>query len=113
MKITNTASVIISALENQVSPEHIAATLAAALSATTTSRSGTVEPDTRSRLQAASLMLAYQVGRPLERSESVNVSLDADSAVEIEERLRSSPALRQVLRRVLDGIEADSAVIEA
>lgn len=111
MKNTNPALAITSALENQVSPEQIAATLAAALSATSTSRSGAIEPDTRSRLQAASLILAYQVGRPLERSESVNVNLDGDAALGIEERLRQSPALRAIFRNILEKVD-QTRVIE-
>jgi hypothetical protein len=81
-----------------------------ALTATSISRSGAVEQDTRSQLQAASLILENRVGRPIQRSESVNVELSADSAVGMEERLRHSPALRGLLRKMLERVEDDQAI---
>jgi hypothetical protein len=99
------AQAITAALEKLVSPEQVARALSDALSATNTSRNGVVESDTRSRLQAASLILSYQIGRPVERSESINVNLDADAAMGIEERLRQSPALRATFRNLLEKVD--------
>lgn len=62
-------------------------------------------PDNRTRL-AASIYLANQIiGTPIQRSESVSVNLDADSAAGLEDRLRKSPALRATFRRILDATE--------
>lgn len=97
----NPSAAIAAALGKVISPERIATALSDALSATTIARSGVVEPDTRSRLQAASIILAYMVGRPVERSETVTIVADADSRLDIQERLRRSPALREQLARSL------------
>lgn len=104
---------IAAALEKEISPDQVAKVLRDALSATTLSRSGAVEVDTRSRLQAAALVLSYQVGTPVQRSESVNVNLDADSAVGLKQRLAHSPALRKVLQGMLDEVEKSGPTIEA
>lgn len=101
-EITATPSAAISAALNKIiTPERIATALSDALTATTIARSGVVEPDTRSRLQAASIILSYTVGRPVERSENVSIIADPDSRVDIQERLRRSPALREQLARSL------------
>ncbi len=97
----NPSAAIAAALGKVISPERIATALLDALTATTVARSGVVEPDTRSRLQAASIILAYTVGKPVERSENVSIIADPDSRLDIQERLRSSPALREQLARSL------------
>lgn len=107
---TSSSQAIAAALEKVITPEQLAITLSEALSATTVSRSGVVEKDTRSRLQAASLILSYQVGRPVERSETVTVNVDADSTVDLSERLRHSPALRALFRKILDSAEGPTAI---
>lgn len=104
MKSNNTESQsrsLAAALEAEVPSGRLAAVLSDALSATTLSRDGRELPDTRSRLQAASLILAYQIGTPVQRSESVVVSLDADQSEDMRGRLRHSPALRAAMRRAL------------
>jgi len=63
--------------------------------------------DNRTRLAATSLALAYLIGRPVERQEILTVSVDADAEAGLAQRLKSSPALRQVFRRVLDEIDGD------
>lgn len=95
------------AIARSAPPERLAEVFADALSATTTSRAGIIEQDTRSRLQAAQLLLAYSVGRPVERVETINVNLDADSSIGLAERLKASPALRKSLRLVLEQAEAE------
>lgn len=96
-----------SALAANVTEERLATAIGDALTATQANRDGTVTPDHKTRLQAASLGLAYSHGRPIERVESINVNLDPDSQLGIEERLADSPALRQALRKTLD--KCDSA----
>ena len=53
------------------------------------------------------MALAYKVGTPIARSEAVNLNLDADQAVGLADRLRHSPALRQLFRKMLGEAEAD------
>lgn len=106
----NPATTLALALGKEAPPERLAQVLADALSATTTSRSGVTEVDTKSRLQAASLILAYQIGRPIERSESITVTLDAEHQSDMAERLRHSPALRAAMRRALE--ESGEPMIE-
>jgi len=62
-------------------------------------------PDNRTRLAIATYLGNHILGTPVQRTESVSVNLDADSAVGMRERLQNSPALRQVFRRVLDEID--------
>jgi hypothetical protein len=89
------------ALAAEVPSARLAAVLSDALASTVMSRSGQVLPDTRSRLQAASLILAYQIGTPVQRLESVVVTMDADQSKDTAERLRHSPALRAAMRKAL------------
>lgn len=96
-----------SALAANLPEERLASAISEALTANQSNRDGTVTPDHKTRLQAASLGLAYSHGRPIERVESINVNLDPDSQLGIEERLADSPALRQALRKTLD--KCDSA----
>jgi len=66
---------------------------------------GKESPDIRAREAGLKLALAYKVGLPVQRSETLLVSADADSAVGMEERLRHSPALRALFRKMLDRVE--------
>lgn len=89
------------ALDAEIPEERIARALSEALTATTTTRAGTTEPDHRTRLAATQLALAYKHGRPVERQEVVSVNLDADNALGLRERIRHSPALRKLLADAL------------
>lgn len=104
----NSSQAIAAALEKEITPERLAVALSDALSATTTSRSGIVEIDSRTRLQAASLILSYQVGRPKERETPVPVLPETDSDRDIIADLRQSPAFRKSLREMLDEAEGTS-----
>lgn len=66
-------------------------------------------PDNRTRLAIAIYLGNHLLGMPIQRTEAINVNLDADSAVGMEERLRHSPALRAMFRQMLDKVE-DSPV---
>jgi hypothetical protein len=90
-----------------IDSSQIVAALREALSATSTTRSGVVEPDHRTRLDASKVILSYALGTPIQRSENVTVNLESESAVGLADRLRSSPALRDSLRRAL--AEADES----
>jgi hypothetical protein len=92
-------------LATNVTDARLAEAISEALVATQTTRSGTVEPDHRTRLQAATLALAYKHGRPVDRSEVVSVNLDADSSIGLAERLANSPALLKSLKAVIAKVE--------
>jgi hypothetical protein len=93
------------ALTDHVTDDRLATAISEALAATQTNRDGTITPDHRTRLQAAQLGLAYAHGRPVERSEIVQVNLDADNSIGLAERLKNSPALRRSLRAILESVE--------
>ena len=89
-------------LHAEIPEERIARVLSDAMAATMTTRSGTVEPDHKTRVQAATLTLAYKVGRPIERQEVVSVNVGASADSDIAARLQHSPALRRMFRKMLD-----------
>ncbi|MBK1883675.1 hypothetical protein JIN85_14755 [Luteolibacter pohnpeiensis] len=68
------------------------------------------QPDNRTRLAALTLLMAYLVGKPVERQEVVSVNVDADSLVGIEERLRTSPTLCRALGDALERVKNEQAV---
>ena len=98
---TNSGQHLAEALHAEISAERIARVISDGLSATTTTRSGAVEPDTRSRLAALQLLLAYTEGKPIERQQIVVSNVSADPVSDIEERLARSPALRRSLTATL------------
>jgi len=90
-------------------PAHrIIRALSDALSADVVNRDGTRSPDHRARTAAALALLEYSVGRPVARSEVLTVNADADSEVGLENRLRHSPALRNLFRRLLASAEGSA-----
>lgn len=91
-------------LADNVTDQRLATAISEALTATQTNRDGTITPDHKTRLQAATLGLAYRHGRPVERQEVVSVNLDADSSIGLAERLKNSPALRKSLQAILDQV---------
>jgi hypothetical protein len=99
-------------LAKKIPFEMVSEALFRALTATIISRSGAIEQDTRSQLQAASLILENRVGRPVTRQEIISVDLNADSTVGLKDRLTHSPALRLMFRKMLNEIE-NANTIEA
>jgi hypothetical protein len=89
------------AIDLKAPPERIVDALSAALAADTVNRDGSRGPDHKTRVQAALALLHFRVGRPVERSEVINVNLDADSMSGLRERLAASPAMRQTLAGLL------------
>lgn len=96
-------------LFHRIPPSRLVAKLERLLDATTQTKSGNLIADSRTQLAAAQTLVAYYVGRPVERQEVVNVNLDADSSLGIESRLANSPALREQLRRSLAAADASAA----
>ncbi len=95
---------VVVALARKVSPDLIADKIKELLSMTRVTKAGSI-PDVRAMEAGIKLYLAYAVGLPTQRSEVVTVNVDADSAVGMEERLRHSPALRAMFRKMLDRVE--------
>ena len=62
-------------------------------------------PDNRTRLAVAVYLGNHILGTPTQRIETVTVNVDADNALGLEERLRHSPALRAMFRKMLDNVE--------
>ena len=91
-------------LLEKVGPDMVAETIHEMMVATRPTRDGEV-PDGRQREAGVKLWLAYMVGLPVQRTESVTVELTADAEVGMRERLRHSPSLRASLRAILDEIE--------
>lgn len=91
------------ALDAELPDSRIAKALGDALTATQTTRSGTVEPDHRIRLAAATLALAYRHGRLIDRQQVVIAKVGGEA--DMIDRLTHSPELRQALRDALDVAE--------
>jgi hypothetical protein len=106
----NPGQALAAALENEIPEYRLARTISEAMTATMTTRAGTVEIDHKTRLAATSLALAYRVGLPVQRSETVMVNLDADQSDQLRERLAKSPALRRSLARMLAAHTKDDAI---
>lgn len=100
---------VVTALARKVSPDAIAGKIDELINARRETKSGVI-PDVRAMEAGIKLYLAYVVGLPVQRTEAVNVNLDAASAAGLEDRLRKSPALRATFRRILDATEDGSAV---
>ena len=91
------------ALAAELTDEQISIAIRDALTATQTTRSGTVEPDHKTRLQAATLALAYKHGRPVDRQEVITTNISESSDV-IMERIKSSVATKAAVRKYLENV---------
>lgn len=68
-------------------------------------------PDTRAQEAGVKLYLAYVVGMPVQRSESIVKNLESED--QTMERAAKSPATRRHMRRMLDAMdEADGSPVE-
>jgi hypothetical protein len=97
-------------LAEKIPPDMIATGIKELIAAKRTNKRGEEEVDVRAKEAGLKLALAYRVGLPVQRVESINVNLDPDSQVGIEERLANSPALRQALRKTLDRCDGVASV---
>lgn len=101
---SNVSKRLCSLIAERFPPELICDKLEELLEATITAKDGSSKPDNRARESACKILLAYSVGLPVQRSEHVEVRLDA-TAGEVQEQLRQSPALRSQLQRMLGQAE--------
>jgi hypothetical protein len=98
-------------LDKELPEPRIAEVLSECFNATTLTKSGVVIPDWRTRLAAVQLALAYKVGKPIERQQVMNVNVGQENESSLDERLRDSPALRAMIRKMLE--KAESQIIDA
>lgn len=89
----------------KIPDSRIAAVLLEGMSATTVSRSGTLEPDTRTRIQAANLVIQYKVGRPCVSDGPPAPANDAgqgEGKSDLVEQMAKSPALFRSVEEMLE-----------
>jgi hypothetical protein len=97
------------ALEMEAPADMVARALGGALVADAVNRDGSRSPDHRTRVQAAALILAYKIGRPVERQEVVAHNTNVNQGDDLTKRLIHSPALRVMFRKML--AEAEEGII--
>lgn len=98
---------IIIAIGNKIKPETIAEKINSLLTATRPTKHGDAI-DTRAVEVGLKLYLSYMVGLPVQRIEQINVNVDADNEKGLEERILSSPALQNALRRILAKVDGQA-----
>ncbi len=100
----STTESLAAALADELPDERIAIAIRDALTATQTTRSGTLEPDHKTRLQAATLALAYKHGRAIERQQIITANATPDEhEADLSQRIAKSPALKAHLLRLIEG----------
>lgn len=95
---------VCSVLADIVPVEEVGEGIKEMMQATTIGRGGDEVPDYRAREAAMKLWLAYSVGMPLQRQEIVQVNVDG-SKESLSDKIKSSPALRAQLKRMLEEAE--------
>lgn len=104
---TDITITVVEAMRTAIPPERVIEKIAALMDATRPTKHGPAI-DTRAVEVGVRLWLAYTIGLPTQRTENVNVNVDAMSGADMVERLVKSPALREQLRSYL--LEADERV---
>ena len=95
---------VVVALARKITPDVIADKIRSLLDMKRPTKHGEAA-DVRAMEAGIKLYLAYVIGLPTQRQEIVQVNLDADSATGLMERLRSSPALRESLKKLIGEAE--------
>jgi hypothetical protein len=107
---TDITVTVVEAMRAAIPPERVIAKIGDLMDATRPTKNGPAI-DTRAVEVGVRLWLAYTIGLPTQRTENVNVNLDAMSGADMVERLVKSPALREQLRSYL--AQADERVMKA
>lgn len=114
IRAADLAPKIIESLAIRFGPDQVVAKIAECMSATKTMAIGGKPfetPDYKTRLDALKLLLQYQVGMPVSRSEVVTHNVDTMQT--LESKMQKSPALRRAVGRMLDrSKEEDGEVLE-
>ncbi|MBC8001081.1 MAG: hypothetical protein H7X97_00720 [Opitutaceae bacterium] len=96
---------VLYAIHKHVDPDKVGMVISKMLDATRSLKDGRELPDTRTQEAGVKLYLAYMVGMPVQRTEAVNVNLDADSSVDIEARMENSPALLDQMEKLIERVK--------
>lgn len=75
-------------------------------------KGGMTLPDNRTRLAATQLLFNYLEGRPVERIISASTTQTLDPDADLAMRLKKSPALRRMMKRMISEAEADEIEVE-
>tara|TARA_R100000700_G_scaffold30415_2_gene37394 strand:+ start:201 stop:842 length:642 start_codon:yes stop_codon:yes gene_type:complete len=108
IRAADLAPKIIESLAIKFGPDQVVAKIAECMSATKTMAIGGKPfetPDFKTRLDALKLLLQYQVGMPVSRSEVVTHNVDTMQT--LENKMQKSPALRRAVGRMLDRSKAE------
>lgn len=101
---------VIEALATKFGPEKVVGKLTECMEATKTMAIGGrpyETPDFKTQLDALKLLLQYQVGMPVARTEVVTHNVDTMQT--LESKMQKSPALRRAVGRMLDRTHEDGA----
>ena len=82
-------------------PALIARKLAELAGAMVMDKFGNYQPEWKTQSLAVKMLLDYTVGKPVARSEHVNVNVDVENDDDIREQIRHSPALRAKLEEMI------------
>lgn len=106
---------VIESIANEFGPQKVVDKMKELLEATKTMAVGGrpfETPDFKTQLDALKVLLQYQVGMPVARTESVVHNMDTMDT--LEHKMQSSPALRRAVGRMLDQAEVqDGKIVEA
>jgi hypothetical protein len=97
-------------IDKEAPADRIIKALADALTADTVHRDGSRGPDHRTRVQAATKLLEYRIGRPIERTE-IKQEITHKGEEEVM-RVLDSPAARAALRRLIEKKEKPARVVD-
>ena len=115
LRAADLAPKIIEELAKKFGPDTIVSQIAECMGATKTiSISGRPfeTPDYKTRLDTLKLLLQYQIGMPVARSEVVTHNVDTMQS--LESKMQGSPALRRAIGKMLDrSKEKEGEVVEA
>lgn len=96
---------LIKAIDSEAPPDRLIRALAGALEADQVARDGTRAPDYRVRVQAATAILQYRLGRPDVRSSADPPNTEETGGESFQDKLKRSPALRSMLRQMVEKAE--------
>lgn len=96
---TNITPHLLAQLAEQFPPEVIVEKIHDLLEATHVTKGGQTIPDNRAREAGLKILMAYQIGLPIQRQEVVTTQFD--SLDEMQQRLKNSPALKAAVAKLL------------
>ena len=104
-------SAVLAALLERCPPEYLADRVYRLIEAKRQTKSGE-EDDVRANEAGLKLALAYSIGKPIERQQIAVSNVTADPDADLASRLKKSPALRRMMKRMISEAEADEIEVE-